>query len=226
MMRNRYRRELAGFAVRLVDLVEMARWEMREATTALLDDDPALAGSVGAERREVTELHHLIDEQAIALLARQQPVASDLRMIVAGLRMSADLERMGVLADHVAAVAKSAGPHPVVPPELRPTIRSMGRVADRMAQRVCSALVNRTADDADEVIGYDDEMKRLLAELYQKLLAHGGQWPNTTAMTITLVGRYYERFADHAISLAKRVTYLIGTRRYSSPDLPVAAREG
>lgn len=140
-MRDSYRRELAEFATRLADLAETARWGMRKATSALLDDDPTVAASVREDRCEVNQLHHRIDEQAIALLARQQPVASDLRTIVAGLRMSADLERMGVLADHVAAITLSGEPRPVVPPELRATVQVMARVADRMAQHVCSALV-------------------------------------------------------------------------------------
>lgn len=213
-MRNVYQHEIAEFAARLVDLAEMARWEMRKATCALFEDDVALARAANADRTAVTELHHRIDEQAIALLARQQPVASDLRTIVAGLRMSADLERMGVLADHVAAIALADGPRPIVPPELRPTVQAMARVADRMAQRVCSALVNRSVADAEQVIGYDDEMDRLLTELHGHLLT--GHFPSATAMNLTLLGRYYERFADHVVSLAKRVAFLIGARRYST----------
>jgi phosphate transport system protein len=209
-MRTAYHEELARFAARLADLARLAESALGQATKALLDNDETRAGKVIREGGAIGKLHRLLDSDAVGLLARQQPVAGELRRIVAGLRMSGDLDRMGALARHVAELVEARYPAPVVPEALRPTVTTMGEVARQMAAQAREAMATEDAAAADRLDREDDEMDRLQQLLRQQLL--GGEPPVGlgTAMDLALLGRYYERFADHAVSLAARVAFLAG----------------
>ena len=156
------------------------------------------------------------------MLARQQPVATDLRTIVTSMRMSADLERMGDLARHVAKVARRRYPDSAVPATLRATLLEMGQVAERIVAKAGSVIASRDVALAVQLEQDDDEMDRLHRQLFAQLL--GGNWSYgmEAAVDITLVGRYYERFADHAVSVARRVVYLVTGEWHESYD-PTAA---
>jgi len=209
-MRKAYHEELAHFLARLGDLARLAEGSMVQATTALLDNDLELARKVTGEEDSIGRLHRLLDSDAVGLLARQQPVATDLRTIVAGLRMSADLDRMGALARHVAEIVEQRHPRPVVPEPLRPTIAAMGEVARRMAARARDAMASTDAQAARELDHDDDEMDHLEPTLREQLLTGEPRVDLEAAMDLALIGRYYERFADHAVSLAGRVAFLAG----------------
>ncbi|GMA87597.1 hypothetical protein GCM10025868_28470 [Angustibacter aerolatus] len=155
----------------------------------------------------------------------QQPVATDLRIVITSMRMSADLERMGDLARHVAKVARRRYPESAVPAALRSTLLEMGQVAERIVSKAGSVIASKDVDAAVRLEQDDDEMDRLHRRLFQALL--GGQWDHgmEAAVDITLVGRYYERFADHAVSVARRVVYLVTGEwhnEYVAPDAPPA----
>ena len=209
-MRTAYHEELARFEARLGDLARLAETAMRQATDALLTTDRELASSVTAEEGSITRLHRLLDSDAVTLLALQQPVASELRTVVAGLRMSADLDRMGALARHVAETVQQRHVDPVLPEHLRPTAATMGEVAGRMAAKAREAMTTRDATAARRLERDDDEMDRLESLLRQQVLAGSPPVDLGTAMDVALLGRFYERFADHAVSLARRVAYLAG----------------
>src|SRR5919202_1464667 len=208
-MRDAFHEELARTSQQLVEMTRLAGSAMARATTALLDADLALAESVIAADEQIDRIQRELDDTALDLLARQQPVATDLRTIVTGMRMSADLEPMGDLARHVAKVARRRYPDSAVPPELRATVLKMGPVAERIVAKAGSVIASNDVAAAVQLEQDDDEMDRLHREVFAALL--GGSWDHgiEAAVDITLVGRYYERFADHAVSVARRVVYLV-----------------
>jgi phosphate transport system protein len=142
-------------------------------------------------------------------MARQQPVAIDLRTLVTSLRMSADLERMGDLAHHVAKQARMRYPNSAVPTELVPIITAMGSVADKLVDKLSSVMEHRDTVRALEIESDDDEMDKLHRDLIVVLLSKDWNYGVETAIDMTLLGRYYERFADHAVSIARRVYFSV-----------------
>jgi phosphate transport system protein len=143
------------------------------------------------------------------MLSLQQPVAGDLRVLVSALRMVTELERMGDLSVHVAKIARLRVPELAVPPEVRPTISRMGEVAEDMVRRVSSVIIERDVDAAVELARDDEEMDRLRRASFAQLL--GGDFTHgvESAVDVALLGRYYERIADHAVSVADRVVFVV-----------------
>ena len=224
-MREAFHQNLQQISDQLVEMTRLASSAVTRATTALLDADVHLAESVITADKQIDIVREELDALAVDLLARQQPVATDLRMVVTSMRMSSDLERMGDLARHIAKVARLRYPESAVPPELRATILQMGQVAERIVAKAGSIIAARDVEEALQIERDDDEMDTLHRELFEHLV--DGTWKHGTeaAVDITLLGRYYERFADHAVSVATRVVYLvtgewdIDADRYESEDL-------
>jgi phosphate transport system protein len=193
----------------------LVKTAMQNATTALLTADLALAEKVIADDLIIDEIQHELDARTINLIARQSPVATDLRTLVTSLRMSADLERMGDLAHHIAKAARMRYPATAVPPELSLTIEEMGRVCVSIIEKVALVIKNRDTDRALEVEKDDDVIDSLHRKIIQTLLEPSWQHGIETAIDMTLLGRYYERSADHAVSIARRVYFLV-TGTYAS----------
>lgn len=214
-MRDQFQEELESVSTTLVQMAGLVKVAMNNATTALLTADLTLAEKVIADDAIIDEIQHDLDSRTINLLARQQPVASDLRTLVTSLRMSADLERMGDLAHHVAKQARMRYPNGAVPAELVPTITAMGSVADKLIDKLSSVMEHRDAVRALEIETDDDEMDKLHRDLISALLDDNWTYGIETAIDMTLLGRYYERFADHAVSIARRVYFLV-TGEFSS----------
>ena len=214
-MRNAFHDELDGIGLTLLQMAGLVKVAMNDATSALLTVDLNSAEKVIAADDVIDEIQHELDARTINLMARQQPVASDLRTLVTSLRMSADLERMGDLAHHVAKQARMRYPNSAVPAELVPTITAMGLVADKIVDKLSSVMEHRDTVRALEIETDDDEMDKLHRELIEILL--DDKWPHgiETAIDMTLLGRYYERFADHAVSISRRVYFLV-TGEYSN----------
>lgn len=214
-MRDAFHDDLDAISVSLVEMSQLANTAMVRATKAILEADLALAEEVISEDERIDNLHHDLDTRTLTLLARQQPVAGDLRTIVASIRMSSDIERMGDLAHHIAKLARMRYPACAVPPELVFIIQEMGEVAQRIMTKTTGIISSRDTLAAVELEKDDDEMDKLHRKLFEFLLddnwAHGIE----TAIDMTLLGRYYERYADHAVSVARRVYFLV-TGTYSS----------
>jgi phosphate transport system protein len=208
-MREQFQAELDGVSATLVQMAGLVRVAMDNATTALLTADLTLAEKVIADDAIIDEMQHELDARTINLIARQSPVASDLRTLVSSLRMSADLERMGDLAHHVAKAARMRYPSTAVPPELSLTIEEMGRVCSKIIEKVSIVLEKRDADRALEVEKDDDEIDALHRKIIQTLLEPTWKHGIETAIDMTLLGRYYERCADHAVSISRRVYFLV-----------------
>jgi len=188
---------------------------MNNATTALLTADLTLAEKVIADDAIIDEIQHDLDARTINLIARQSPVATDLRTLVTSLRMSADLERMGDLAHHIAKAARMRYPATAVPPELSLTIEEMGRVCVKIIDKTTIVLEKKDTELALEVEKDDDEIDSLHRKIIQTLLEPTWKHGIETAIDMTLLGRYYERCADHAVSIARRVYFLV-TGSYAS----------
>ena len=215
-MRDAYHEELDSIGEGLVEMARLVGSAIGRATTSMLDADLKLAESVIAADQKVDYLQHDLEARAIALLARQQPVATDLRTIVTSLRMSADLERMGDLARHLARIARRRFPDSAIPPELRSTIVEMSQVAERLVAKTGSVIAKKDVVVALELERDDDEMDHLHRELFTQLLDKNSPYGVEQAIDVTQIGRFYERFADHAVSVAHRVVYLV-TGQYPEP---------
>jgi len=214
-LRSAFQDELDGVTSTLVELSAIVSGAIDKATHALLTANLAEAEEVIAADDRVDNLQHELDARIIDIIARQQPVASDLRALVTALRMSADLERMGDMAHHVAKITRLRHPNGAVPPELLLTIEEMGKVAKIIADKAGAVIGSRDIDKALEVERDDDEMDKLHRKLFTTLLSDDWKHGTETAIDITLIGRYYERFADHAVSVERRVYYLV-TGKFSN----------
>ena len=208
-MREQFQEELDGVGTTLVEMAGLVKIAMENATTALLTADLTLAEKVIADDLIIDEMQHELDARTINLIARQSPVATDLRTLVTSLRMSADLERMGDLAHHIAKSARMRYPATAVPPELSLTIEEMGRVCVKIIEKVALVLKNRDTERALEVEKDDDEIDSLHRRIIQTLLDPSWKHGVETAIDMTLLGRYYERCADHAVSISRRLYFLV-----------------
>lgn len=208
-MRDQYYEQLDTIVDDLVNLTGNVRKAVSASTAALLNADGPLAESVIAGDKLIDDTTEEIEERALLLLATQQPVATDLRQLVATLRMLNDLQRMGDLSVHVAKVARMRIPDVAVPQNLQPTIMAMASVADQMIHAASKIVANRDVESAKRLEDTDDEMDRLRKDLFRALLS--GDWDHgiEPAIDLALLGRYYERIGDHAVSMARRVVYLV-----------------
>ncbi|MDQ3104583.1 MAG: phosphate signaling complex protein PhoU, partial [Actinomycetota bacterium] len=208
-MRDLYNDQLDKIVTDMVAMTTTVRAAVEQATVALLDADADAAEAVIAGDKNVDDARESVEAVSFELLATQQPVAGDLRMLVATLRIVADLERMGDLAVHVAKIARMRMPDKAVPPALRPTIANMAETAARMVEETARIIADRDVDAAVALEAEDEEMDRLRRSMFRILLdedwAHGVE----PAIDLALLGRYYERIADHAVSMARRVIYLV-----------------
>src|SRR5690606_36562347 len=209
LMRDAYHEELDSIGDGLVEMARLVGSAIGRATTAILDADLKLAEHVIEGDQKVDELQHELEARAITLLARQQPVATDLRIVVTSLRMSADLARSGDLAQHVAKLGRLRYPARAVPRDLHATILEMGQLAQRLMAKAGEVIIPKDVDLALQLETDDDAMHLLHRTLFQHLMDDRWKHGIETAVDVTLLGRYYERFADHAVSVAKRVVYLV-----------------
>jgi phosphate transport system protein len=208
-MRDLYHDQLDSIVDDLVSMTHEVKHAVGQATKALLEADADVAEQVISHDADIDAARERVEERSFEIMALQQPVAGDLRMLVAGLRMVADLERMGDLSVHVAKVARLRVPDKAVPAELVPTIERMAAVAEDMVESVAGIIADRDVDAARELEQADEEMDQLRRSSFRMMLAD--DWPHGVepAVDIALLGRYYERIADHAVSLARRVVYLV-----------------
>jgi len=215
LIRSVFQDELDNVSQSLVDLTAMVSTSMSKATTAILSCDLKLAEEVIATDVKIDDYQHDNDSRIIDIIARQQPVASDLRALVTALRMGSDLERMGDLSHHVAKVARLRHPNAAVPPELVAIIQAMGGAAVAITEKTGVVIATRDTKMALEIERDDDVMddlhRKLIAVLIEPTWKHGIE----TAIDLTLLGRYYERYADHAVSISRRVYFLV-TGEYAS----------
>ena len=209
LIRSAFQDELDGVSQSLVNLCERVATSMEQATQSILNRDLKLAEEVIAADVAVDDFQHDLDARIIDIVARQQPVASDLRALATALRMSADLERMGDLAHHVAKITRLRHPDSAIPAELVHIFTSKGAAAVKIARKTAVVIATRDIEMALEIEKDDDEIDNLHREMISALIAPNWSHGVETAIDLTLLGRYYERYADHAVSVARRVYFLV-----------------
>jgi phosphate transport system protein len=208
-MREEFQADLQEVGRLLVEMAEAVRVAMRDATAALLDADQPAAQAVIDADGAVDLLYRQVEERVCDVIARQAPVATDLRTVISALHISADLERMGDLSSHVAQTAIRRHPFPALPAELTGVVREMAQVADRIAAKITQVLVTPDVLIASELDHDDDAMDDLERQLFAILL--GPDWPHGVgaAVDAALLGRFYERYADHAVNSGHQIVYLL-----------------
>lgn len=207
-MRVMFQQELSELQDRLVEVSELVTEAISKATNAFSDSNVALAEEVIESDILIDERALSLDELAIQILARQQPVARDLRIAVSALRISSSLERMGDMAEHIAQLTRYRFPEKVIAKGLRGTFRKMGELDVEVAETLTKLLKTQNLKHADKIRDLDDDIDDLHLSVFDKVL--GETWAGTPVDTVdaTLASRYHERFADHAVSIAKKVKYL------------------
>ncbi|SNY05278.1 phosphate signaling complex protein PhoU [Paractinoplanes atraurantiacus] len=208
-MREEFQADLNEVTRLLVTMAEGVRTALRNATTALLTADLKAAESVIERDVEIDAIYSQVETKVADTIARQAPVASDLRMVITALHISADIERMGDLAEHVAKTAIRRHPSPAVPAELRPVFKKMAEVADAMAGEITKLLAHPDAELAAALETADDKIDDQERELFRIMLADDWPYGAETAIDGALLGRFYERYADHAVNVGAQLVYLI-----------------
>ncbi|MBV9313550.1 MAG: phosphate signaling complex protein PhoU [Pseudonocardia sp.] len=208
-MREAYQSKLEELADELADMCGVVGTAMRKATQALLEANLALAQEVISEATRVDELRDRAEKDAFALLALQAPVATDLRVVVSSIHVTGDLKRMGDLALHVARAARRRHPASVLPEEVKPYFAEMGRVACALAEKAAEVIRTRDVARAKELDSDDDAMDDLHRHMFTMLM--GPKWTHgvSAAVDATLLARFYERYGDHAVAVARRTIYVV-----------------
>ncbi|WP_033296119.1 phosphate signaling complex protein PhoU [Amycolatopsis jejuensis] len=211
-MREAYHVELDQLAENLAAMSVQVADAMERATKALLEVDLGLAEQVISDDAKVDDARAECEEQAYALLALQAPVATDLRTVLAAIHAAESLERMGDLALHVAKAARRRHPDPVLPEAVKPYFSEMGRAAVTLARQVEQVIQTKDVAAAKDLEAEDDQVDDIHRHLFTVLMDR--EWPHgvASAVDVTLLGRFYERYADHAVSVAKRMIFVVTGR--------------
>lgn len=207
-MREMFQQELHEVQDRLVDIADSVVDIVDNATQALCNADVTKADQALASADAISEKALALDELVIRVLARQSPVARDLRILVSALRISNSLERMGTLAGHIAAIARYRFPSSAVPEVLDDTFDEMARLCVRLAKKTTKVLKNTDIDLARKIQAEDERVDELHRHVFDVVL--GKEWAENAMFTVdvTLSSRYLERFADHVVDISSKVSYL------------------
>ena len=206
-MRTAYHEQLDALTDQLGEMCGLAGAAMERATQALLDADLAVAEQVIADHEHIVALSKKTEAHAIKLLALQQPVAGDLRSIVGSIHVSADIERMGALAVHVAKLSRLRHPECALPEDVRASFGEMGARAVQLARTAQEVLSSGDPDKAARLRDQDDAVDAEHRHLFTLLIDQEWQDGVCSAVDVALLGRFYERFADHAVEIGKRVVF-------------------
>jgi phosphate transport system protein len=207
-MREVFQSQLTEVQTRLVEMAEDTARIIEKATKAFGTSDVSLADEAIAISDATSNKALALDELVIKVLARQSPVARDLRILVSALRISASLERMGALAGHIAAIARYRFPGAAVPASLTATFAEMGQLDVKLAKQVVELLKNTSVDFARQIQAEDARVDELHRHVFDVVL--GDDWKENAMFTVdvTLASRYHERFADHVVDISSKVSYL------------------
>jgi phosphate transport system protein len=206
-VRTAFHEQLDALTRSIGDMCGLAGTAMQHATQALLDADIVLAEIVISDHQNLVIEAAEAESDAVTLLALQAPVATDLRAVVSSLRNVADVDRMGALGLHVAKTARRRHPSHAIPDDVKAYCAEMGRIAVNIGHDAKDVVLSGNPDKAAQLADDDDAMDELHRQLFTIVLDR--QWPHpvATAVDVTLLSRYYERFADHAVTVGRRVIF-------------------
>ncbi|WP_296136357.1 phosphate signaling complex protein PhoU [uncultured Tessaracoccus sp.] len=221
-MRSSYHEELNGVLQRLLHMAELVETAIHESSVALLEADLTRAEAVITNDDELDQMHEELEYKCLSLLALQAPVAGELRTIVSAIRMTFELARMGDLAAHIAKIARLRFPDKAVPEPLEPNFRQMAEVSEKIIDVAREALAKHDAEGAHDLADIDARMDDLRREHFTVMLDEEWDQGIKAAVDVALLGRYYERFADHAVAVGRRTIYLITGEVPEGEDWPNA----
>jgi phosphate transport system protein len=207
-----FQEELDTLKERLLTMGGLAEERVREAVRGLMERDHAALDGVLAGDEPINDLHMEVDDRCFKLLALHQPMAADLRVIVAALKINTDLERVGDLAVNIGEAGKRYLQHAPVKPLI--DIPRMGELAQRMLRDSLDAFVRRDMPLADAVLIADDTLDALKTQIFRELLTYMLQAPETIepALDLILISRHLERIGDHATNVAEDVIFILSAR--------------
>ena len=208
-MRDIFHDDMDDIGKRVIEMTNLVAIAMERATQALLDANLVLAEQVISDDRRIDYLRAELEERTFQLIAQQQPVATDLRVLISTIHLGTDLERMGDLAHHVAKIARLRFPETAVPPEARDVISQMGDVAASLVTKVADVVDGRDIALAQAIEQEDDSMDALRRKLFTLVLSPHWARGTEAAIDMTLLGRYYERYADHAVAVARHTIFIV-----------------
>ena len=223
-MRSAFHRRLAALAVQLGEVCGLAGVAMEHATGALLGADVVLAEQVMTDYERIAVMSTLVANDAFVLLALQQPVAGDLRALVSAIHIAADVDRMGALALHVAQTVRRRHPEHALPEQVNGYFSEMGRIAVELSNAAEEVLTSHDPAKAAQIDVDDDAMDELHRRLFSVLMDRQWEHGVAAAVDVTLLGRFYERFADHAVEVARRVIFQVTGKLPGEEHLAASGR--
>lgn len=208
-MRAIFNEELQQVAEDLATMTKEVHTAVVNAGVALFSSDIEMAQSVIDNDKVIDTLERSVNDQCVTLLAKQSPVATDLRIVVSTMSMASLLERMGDLARHIAEISRSTYPDSPLPEQIKDIFQHMQSFTEETTSTLVSLVDSHDEEKAQHLILRDDEMDKLFESVYE--VARGDNWHATTGQTIdtVLLSRYYERIGDHAVSVARRLVYMV-----------------
>lgn len=208
-MRTEYREHLNEFSADLQSMSDTVRTVMRYASKALIDGSLEDAEAALTEADTLQEIRVRCQERSMALLALESPVASDLRQVFTSIYIVEDLNRMGTLSRHIASTARLRHPGYVYDETMKPTVVELARLVDTMGELIHDQLIAPDVEGALAMSEFDDELDSLNQHLLNSVTANDWSGTNRTAVDLALIGRYFERYADHCVNVAARIVYLV-----------------
>jgi phosphate transport system protein len=222
-----FQEDLDTLKDRLLAMGGLAEERVRESIRGLMDRDPAAIDAVLAGDEPINDLHMEVDDRCFKLLALHQPMAADLRVIVAAVKINTDLERVGDLAVNIAEAGKRYLQHPPVKPLI--DIPRMGDLAQKMLRDALDAFVRRDMALAEQVLAADDTLDALKTQIFRELLTYMLQQPETIepGLDLILISRHLERIGDHATNVAEDVIFILSAKdvRHHQADTPRGSAE-
>ena len=215
-MRTAFHEQLDALTAGLSQMCGLAGLAMERATHALLEADLVLAEQVIGDHDHLTRMQANAETTTFALLALQAPVAGDLRVVVGSMQNVADAERMGGLALHVAKLVRRRHPGHVLPKEVNGHFAQMGRIAVDLGNSARDVVLSRDVEQAAQISRNDEAMDDLHRHLFTVLMDDAWTHGVAAAVDVTLLGRFYERFADHSVHIGRRVIFQVTGQAPSS----------
>lgn len=224
-MRHEFHQEMSLLEDTLTMLAKQAAAAMERAASSLRDANLGLAESVIDADHQIDFLEQNVDEMAVSLLARQAPVASDLRTVISAMRLATTLERMGDLARHVAYIARGRFPQTAAEGPTYELLTSMADEAAEVGRKMARLVENQDVALAREIVENDEVLDTFHRQSFELVLNEDNQLTRQEVVDVVLLGRFLERYGDHAVSVARRMVFLVTGLHHDHDSTPGTEEE-